>query len=190
MAETAKVKSSNGRLQFGGGRRNRVPAQMTALDIDGAVLRVAVGTRRGDRIEFNRIASTPLSIADDADRSDPAILGAAIRHGLNELGFKPGTVAIGVPRRESILRTVSLPDLSDDRELASMVRLQVGRDLPYRKEDAVIDFEPRRESESLAPAPSADADTAAAAPKIEALVAVAQTTVVEFYQKVCAAAGL
>lgn len=193
MAET-HTNSTVSRLRIAGGKRNRAPAHIAAVDIDGDSLRVAFGTRRGDRMDFSRVATAPLELPADADRSDPAVLGAAVGKALNGLGGKPGTIAMAVPRREAILRTVTLPDLGDDRELASMVQLQVGRDLPFRKEDAVIDFEVRPLSPgdaAQAKASEAEEDSAAPQPdKVEALVAVAQAEIVSFYQKVCDAAGV
>ena len=43
--------------------------------------------------------------------------------------------------------------VDDFRELASMVHLQVSKDLPFRKEDAVIDFRVRRQIPAAPAAP-------------------------------------
>jgi len=194
MAETDNKPASVIRVRFGRGARVRPPAQITALDVDGTTLRVATGARRGSRVEFTRVAAAPLALPENADTSDAAVLGKAIGAALETLRLKPGSVAMSIPREQVLLRTLSLPELDDVRELASMIRLQVGKDLPYRKEDAVIDFELRPLTTAPAPATSGEsnspAETAAPTPKSEALVAVAQQDVVQFYRDVCAAAEL
>jgi len=53
-------------------------------------------------------------------------MGRAIAKALNELKLKPGSVVMGVPRAQVVLRTLQLPVIEDVRELASMVHLQVG----------------------------------------------------------------
>ena len=56
-------------------------------------------------------------------------------------------MVIGVPRHSVILRTLSLPRIQDVRELASVVHMQIGKDLPFRQEEAVIDFKVRAQTE-------------------------------------------
>src|SRR5437899_2308685 len=98
-------------------QRPRVQGQVTALDVDGSTLRIVQATPRGDRISVTRIVAQRLEFAEDADRSDPNILGAAIARALGQLGLKPGPVVMGVPRAQVVLRTLTLPALDDVREL-------------------------------------------------------------------------
>jgi Tfp pilus assembly PilM family ATPase len=176
-------------------QRPRVQGQVTALDVDGATLRVVQATPHGNRIAVTRIVAQRLEFAPDADRSDANVLGTAIARALSQLGLKPGPVVMGVPRAQVVLRTLQLPALDDLRELASMVHFQVGRDLPFRMDEAVIDFKVRRK---IAPSPArvespprGDAPTAEPppAPKLEVLVAAMKREVVEFYQQVADIAG-
>ena len=113
-------------------QRARVQGEVTALDVDGATLRVVQAVPRGDGIAITRIAAQRLDFAEDADRSDPTVLGAAIARALDDLDVKPGAVVMGVSRAQVVLRTLTLPVLDDLRELASMVHFPVGRDLPFR----------------------------------------------------------
>src|SRR4030095_11985857 len=84
----------------------------------------------------------------------------------------------------------SLPASDNLGELASMVHLQIGKDLPFRKDDAVIDFRVRPQAQGAAPAENASSDQQPAVPKLEVLVAVAQLEVVNFYKGVADAAGV
>lgn len=176
-------------------RRNKAPSQVTALDIDGTTLRVVQTVVRGDRCEVTRMASARLALNPDANRTDPAQIGKAVAMALGSISLKPGSVVMGVPRAQVILRTLVLPVMTDVRELASMVHFQVGRDLPFRMEDAVIDFKVRRQI--VPPAPRVDPAIAAASadpvlptPKLEVLVAALKREVVEFYEQMAEFAGL
>lgn len=177
-------------------QRPRVQGQITALDVDGATLRVVQATPRGERISVTRIVAQRLEFAPDADRTDPNILGAAIARALDQLGLKPGPIVMGVPRAQVVLRTLTLPVLDDLRELASMVHFQVGKDLPFRMDEAVIDFKVRRRiTPSLprveaAPKPDPAVVEPVPPPKLEVLVAAVQRNVVEFYQQTAELAGL
>src|SRR5207253_1478086 len=121
------------------------PGPVTAIDIDGQTLRVVQGAPKGDGLAITKVASAKLDLAAEADRNDPTVMGRAIAKALNELKLKPGSVVMGVPRAQVVLRTLQLPVIEDVRELASMVHLQVGRDLPFRMDEAVVDFKVRRQ---------------------------------------------
>jgi Tfp pilus assembly PilM family ATPase len=172
--------------------RMRKAGHITALDIDGPMLRLVQADVRSDVPVITRVAAVPLNISAE-DRSDAESLGGAVRVALESARVKPGFVVMGVPRAQVILRTLSLPASDDLSELAAMVHLQIGKDLPFRKDDAVIDFRVRPQSQVApppAPAPDEAAPEPAAVPKLEALVAVAQREVVQFHRAVAAAAGL
>lgn len=168
--------------------RAKLPAQAAALDFDSRVLRVALPG-------LSRVAVAPLQLPADADRADAAVLGAALAKALDQLKLKPGPVVMGLPRAQVVLKTLLLPVIADVNELASVVHLQVGRDLPFRTADAVIDFQILRQVAPPAPKPDANAKPGAEAPaapppKLEVLVAVAKRDAVEFYQRVATAAGV
>lgn len=178
-------------------QRSKLPAQATALDIDGRSLRVVQPTTRGGQPAVSRVSVAPLNLPADTDRADAAVLGTALAKALDQLKLKPGPVVMGIPRAQVVLKTLLLPVIADVRELASVVHLQVGKDLPFRVADAVIDFQVHRQIAPPAPKPDANAkpgqppETAPAPPpKLEVLVAVAKREVVQFYQRAAEAAGL
>lgn len=168
--------------------RAKLPAQATALDYDSRSLRVV-------QPGLSRVAVAALNLPADADRTDAAVVGAAIAKALEQLKLKPGPVVMGLPRAQVVLKTLLLPVIADVSELASVVHLQVGRDLPFRVADAVVDFQVLRQITPPAPKPDANAKPGAEAPatpppKLEVLVAVARREVVDFYQRVATAAGV
>ncbi|MBM3847095.1 MAG: hypothetical protein FJ405_12530, partial [Verrucomicrobia bacterium] len=185
-------------LAFPGRRRPRVPSQVTALDLDGTMLRVVHAAPRGNRIEVVRIEAVRLDLASDADRSDPAIIGKAVARALQSLGLTAASVVMGIPRAQVILRTLLLPSIQDIRELASMVHLQIGRELPFRMEDAVIDFKVRRQvgggglrtEGALAGAGGDAPEDQAPPPKLEVLVAAVKREAVDFFVQISEEAGL
>jgi len=171
-------------------RSARAPGPVTAIDIDGSTLRVVQGGPKGDGLALTKVASAKLDFAADADRSDPATMGRAIAKALGELKLKPGAVVMGVPRAQVVLRTLQLPLIADVREVASMVHLQVARDLPFRMDEAVIDFKVRRQITPPAPAPTGDKIEALPAPKLEVLVAAVKFEVVEAWRQTAEMAGV
>jgi Tfp pilus assembly PilM family ATPase len=167
--------------------RAKLPAQATALDFDSRSLRVV-------QPGLTRVAVAPLNLPADADRTDAAVLGAALAKALEQLKLKPGPAVMGLPRAQVVLKTLLLPVIADTSELASVVHLQVGRDLPFRLADAVVDFQILRQITPPAPKPDASAkpgaEPPAAPPKLEVLVAVAKRETIAFYQRVADAAGV
>lgn len=177
-------------------RRARPPSQSTALVVEGQTLRVVQATSLGTRTSITRVAAAALETPLDADLSDPNVLGPAISRALLRLQIKPASVVMGVPRAQVVLRTLTLPVLDDIRELASMVHFQIGKDLPFRMDEAVIDFKVRRKllpPPRLEPDIKSDATTLEAAPlppKLEVLVTAVKRDLVESYEQTAAAAGL
>jgi Tfp pilus assembly PilM family ATPase len=178
-------------------RRARPPSQSTSLVVEGQTLRVVQATTSGGRTTITLVATAALELPSGADANDPNVLGPAISRALARLQLKPGAVVMGVPRAQVVLRTLTLPVLDDIRELASMVHFQVGKDLPFRMDEAVVDFKVRRKL--LPPAPraemetrpdSAALDTAPPPPKLEVLVAAVKREIVDACEQTAAAAGL
>ena len=176
-------------------RRPRPPAHATALDVDGRTLRVVQTSTRGGKPVASRILTAPLNLPADADRTDAALFGRALAAALEQLRCKPGPVVMGIPRAQVVLKTLLLPVITDVRELASVVHLQIGRDLPFRLADAAVDFKVHRQVSPPAPKPAPNAKppgepVPAPPPKLEVVVAVAKRDVVEFYERAAVAAGL
>ncbi len=186
------------RLPFKRQARTRTPAVVTALDIDGATLRVCQVTPRSPNPSIDRIASAALDFPPDANRADPAVLGAAVGRALAKLRIKPATVVLGIPRAQVVLRTLLLPPASNPGQLAGLVLFQASRDLPFPASDAVIDFQVRRTIQ-LPSRPSPPPGQSPPAPppppdgpetRVEVLVAAVKRDTVEFHRTLAENAGL
>lgn len=178
-------------------------AAATALEIDGTTLRVVEASRSGNAGRVDRVHTLPLELAADADRTDASVLGAAVGKALAKARIKPGPAVLGIGRSQVVLRTVVVPDTGLTGTIASLVRFQVARDLPFRLEEAVVDFRILRHLAARQPAEGeADATSkpgpAAATPgttpdtvdRVEVLVAVTRQESVEFLRRLAEAAGL
>ena len=113
-------------------RAAKAPAPTAVLDFDSRTLRVVLAGGA-------RVVAAPLAFATEADRVDPVALGGVLAKALEQLKLKPGPVVMGLPRAQVVLKTLLLPVIADVSELASVVHLQVGRDLPFRLADAVVE---------------------------------------------------
>lgn len=172
----------------------RSSGPVTAIDLDGKVLRVAQALRRGDQPEIVRLATQALERSVVPQDSDAEAAGQGIAQALDELKLKAKSAAMGLPRSQVFLRTLTLPAAGTVEELAAMVQFQISKDLPFRPDEAVIDFTVQR---ALAPAPTTQSDareasaiepeTSEAAAKLEVLTAVVKKDVVEHYLRVAAA---
>ncbi|HTI70214.1 MAG TPA: pilus assembly protein PilM [Candidatus Limnocylindria bacterium] len=173
-------------------RQARPPSTVTALDLDGLIVRVAQAT---DATTLKRVATGTLEVAADADRNDPAIMGAALGRTLSKLHIRASSVVMGIPRARVVLRTLIVPEMQKIPELTSIVHFQIAKDLPFRADEAIIDFKVGRRILPLADKPDSNAkatpaDSAVTGPRLEVLVAVVKRDVVEYYQKLAEAAGL
>lgn len=186
------------RLPFKRQARPRTPAVVTALDLDGPTLRVCQVTPRSPHPSVDRLASAPLDLPADANRSDPAVLGSAIARALARLRIKPVTVVLGIPRAQVVLRTLLLPQANHPGQLAGLVLFQAARDLPFPAADAVIDFQVRRTVQLPSrPSPPPGQPQPPSSPaqdgpetRVEILVAAVKRDTVEFHRQLAENAGL
>ena len=167
----------------------RGQASVVALELDGDRVRIAEGQRRGSRGDVSRVAVVPLGLAPDADREAPEVLGPALARALKEAGFRPSAVAMGVPRAQVLLRTLTVPAVGSPGELAALVHFQLGRDLPFPVDQAVIDFQVVREFTPETAAAGTPSAGGSEARRVEVLVAAVKRDVVEFHRRVAEAAG-
>ncbi len=161
---------------------------VVALDIEGDTLRVAQASSSG---RVSRVSSARLELAPDK-REDAAALGGAIKTALSTLRINPREAILSLPRAQVVLRPLQVPIVADIRELASIINFQISKDLPFRLEDAVIDFKVLRQVDA-APTESAPGSEKPAETnpekRLEVLVGAVRSDLVEFYRQVSTAAG-
>jgi Tfp pilus assembly PilM family ATPase len=160
---------------------------ITALDLDGDTLRVVHASGQGTNARITRIESASLEIPAEK-KDDPAIVGAAVKRALDTVKTRPKDVVLALPRGQVVLRPLQVPMVADVRELASIINFQIAKDLPFRIEDAIIDFKVLRAFE--APAQSATGEAMESQKRLDVLVGAVKSDVVQFYREVTRNAGL
>jgi Tfp pilus assembly PilM family ATPase len=170
----------------------RARKAVTALDLDGDILRVVAASASGKVPKITRIASTKIAW-DAAKKGNAASDGEAVRKALRALNIKPKEAALAVPRGQMVLRPLRLPLAADLQELAGLVNFQIARDLPFRLEDAAIDFKVLRLIDALrGPEPKTGESgevTEPGAQNLELIVGAVKTEVVQYYRNLAKAAG-
>ena len=155
---------------------------LAAADFDSRSLRLVVVDRIAGKPKISRMASFDLPKA--LDTTDAAALGEFLGASVRELGASRAALAMSLPRGKAVLKPLSLPAGTSDAEAPAMVRYQVAKELPFRTEEAVVDFvfeETHFDAESPAPEQTASRNV---------LVAAAGVPVVDFYRQVAWSARL
>lgn len=157
---------------------------ITAIDLDGDTLRVVHATGQGSNARVARLESAPIEVPADK-KDDPAIVGAALKRALEAIKSKPKEIVLALPRGQVVLRPLQVPMVADVRELASIVNFQIAKDLPFRVEDAIVDFKVLRALELPAAADSTEPQK-----RLDVLVGAVKSDIVQFYREVARVAGL
>ncbi len=76
------------------------------------------------------------------DPRDPTAIGEWVRATLDKAGVQGSRVVLAVPRGEVVLKRLKLPRGGGEADLASMVRLQMIRQLNFAVEGTAIDYAP------------------------------------------------
>lgn len=156
---------------------------IAAIDLDGDTLRVVQASGQGASARVNRIESAKLEIP--ADKKDHAeTVGAALKSALESVKSKPKEVVQALPRGQVVMRPLQVPMVADVRELASIINFQIAKDLPFRIEEAVVDFKVLRAIDVPATAEGE------AQKRLDVLVGAVKADVVQFHREVARIAGL
>jgi type IV pilus assembly protein PilM len=117
-------------------------AGVTGLDIQPGFV-AAVHARVNGSIVAERAAALPL--AGDVMRDGEVIDQEALAETLRELFGESGLgkrVRIGIANQRTVLRTLELPPVTDQKELAAAVAFQAQDQVPMPLNNAVLDFHP------------------------------------------------
>lgn len=156
---------------------------MIALDIDGDTLRMAQASGQGPGARITRFNSTKFDLPPDK-RDQPAALGEALKKALEAIKIKPKEAVIALPRGQVVLRPLQVPMVADVRELASIINFQISKDLPFRIEEAAVDFKVLRALELPAAAEGGEVQR-----RLDVLVGAVKADVVELYREAAKMAG-
>ena len=142
------------------------------LDWDPRSLRIVDANLSRSNVRVRHAVHVPIAVGVDV--RDASSMGQFIRQTLAEHRIRTKLAVVDVPREEVVLNRLSLPYGSTD-EMAAMVHIQIAKELPFSKEQAVIDFAVTREE---------GADTC------DVWVAAVRGNIVDHYQQVIESARL
>ena len=155
--------------------------RFAAVDFDSRRLRIVAAERVGDRTCIRSLWSE--SMPEGIDLADARAVGEFLGRTLRQLRLQRMAVVMNVPRGQAVLKSLSFPPGTREDELAAMVRYQVEKELPFRLEEAVIDFtvEGRHYDASSSPEQVKG---------ISVLVAAVRLPVLDYYRQIALAAGV
>lgn len=151
---------------------SRFSQNVVCINWDERSLRIVDAVLGRSEVRVRSAVHEPISA--DVNVSDASALGAFIRRVLGEHRIRTRRAIMDIPRQDTVLNMLKLPSGSRD-EMAAMVHMQVGKELPFSKDEAIIDFA------------SVDIEGDA---QCEVWVSAVRNPVIEHYRKVAAAAGL
>jgi type IV pilus assembly protein PilM len=127
-------------LNFNLGRRSGT--DVVGLDIQPGLV-AAVQARVNGSIVAERAAALPLppDTVREGDVVDEATLGESLRE-LFASGRLGKRVRVGVANQRTVMRTLELPPVTDQKELAAAVAFQAQDQVPMPLNNAVTDFHP------------------------------------------------
>jgi type IV pilus assembly protein PilM len=127
---------------LGGLARRSGGGEVVGLDIQPGFI-AAVQARVNGTIVAERAASVelPADTVRDGEVFDEALLSEAIRELFRDSGLGK-RVRVGVANQRTVLRTLELPPVTDQKELAAAVAFQAQDQVPMPLNNAVLDFHP------------------------------------------------
>lgn len=143
------------------------------IDWDERTLRIVDASLSRSGIKIRTAVQAP--VPDGVNTRDPVAMSDLVRRTLGENRIRTRRAVLDIPRQDVILNRMTLPPGSMD-ELTAMVHMQIGKDLPFPKDQAIIDF---------AIGPKARDDGT-----LDVWVAAIRPPVLERYQQVVEGAGL
>lgn len=115
----------------------RLPQKILCLDWDKRALRMVVSRDSGGKMQLEDAHSHRIPANVDID--DAQSMGAFIAQMQKRHRWHHKRVIVDVPRERAVINTITLPPTPLD-ELASAVRFQALKELPFPLDEAVIDY--------------------------------------------------
>ncbi len=167
-------------------RRTASPRRFVAVDFDARQLRVVHAERAGGGARVLKIAA--VSPPGGVDVRDPRQVGSLLGATLKDMRLRNAGVLMTVTRGEAVLKPVTLPPGTAEADLAGMVQFQVEKELPFRIEEAVVDFTVETHYDVGAAQSSAAEDVPDRG--VDVLVGAVRLGVVDHYRQIADAAGV
>ncbi len=168
--------------------------RFAAVDFDSTTLRVALAEPTSDGTRIGKLLSQPLP--EGLDVQDAKAFGRFLGKTLRGMGLSGAGIIMNVPRSQAVLKPLKLPPGTPEQEYASMVHFQVGKELPFPAEDAVIDFTVEshygimEDSIDHADQSESETETEPAPQPVDVLVSAVQMEVVDYYRQIAEFAGV
>lgn len=168
------------------GMKKLVPGlsrRFTAVDFDSRQIRIVHAEHVGGRMRVLKLHQ--LSMPPETDLSNAQMIGEILGRGIRELGLSGTGVLMSVARGQAVLKPLTLPASTPRHELPAMVQFQMEKELPFRPEEAVIDFTVAEHFDAVASAelsPSGDG--------VSLLVSAVRLPVVDYHRRIAEAAGI
>ena len=148
---------------------------IVCIDWDERSLRIVDASHTRTSVKIRKAVHVPL--AEGVNPREPASLGEFLKRTLAEHRIRTRRAIVDVPRQDAVFNLMSLPKGSLE-EMAMMVHVQAGKELPFPKDQAVIDFA------------LAGGDTGAESGMCDVWLAAIRIAVVDRYRQVVTGAGL
>ncbi len=163
--------------------------RFAAVDFDSRQLRVVLAEQAGGLVRVGKLASLPLP--EGLDVAHAEAFGFFLGRTLKDIGFRGAGVVMNVPRSQAVLKPLKLPPGTAGEELAGMVHYQVGKELAFPAQDAVIDFTHQSHYDAgREDWPGGEADQSGETEEVDVLAAAIRLSVVDYYRRVAEAAGV
>ncbi|HOD82651.1 MAG: Competence protein A [Planctomycetes bacterium ADurb.Bin126] len=160
-----------------------LPRRFTAVDFDSRQMRIVHAEHVGGRMRVLKLHQ--LAMPPETDLSNAQLVGQVLGKGIRDLGLSGTGVLMNVPRGQAVLKPLTLPAQTPRQELPAMVQFQMEKELPFRPEEAVIDFTMAEHFDAVA-----SAELSAAGAGVSLLVSAVRLPVVDYYRRVAEAAGV
>jgi Tfp pilus assembly PilM family ATPase len=170
--------------------KTTVPRHFVAIDFDNKSVQIVHALKTGKITRIEALYSSPMPA--DLDLSDAEATGKFLALTLKDFSKDTKTplgrcdVLMSVPRLQAVLKPLTLPPGTQFEEMASMVRFQVEKELPFSPEESVIDFTVTKHLDLT----DATNNGHAEASGVGVLVGAVSTDVVAHYRQIAEAAGV
>jgi len=161
-------------------RMARTSRRFVGIDFDSRRIHIVYAQRGPKGPEFLRLHT--VDVPAEVQVSDALSFGPFLHKALRKLHLASHPVVMNVPRSQAVLKPLTLPAGTVAAEVASMVRFQVDKELPFRSEDAVIDY-------TLAGG-HFGTEHSATTEGLNVLVAAVRLPAVDYYRQLAQTAGL
>jgi type IV pilus assembly protein PilM len=118
----------------------RAGKTLVGLDIEPGYIAAVQSSAGRTTVEKAAVAELPADVVRDGEVLDPGALAEVLKklfadHGLGS------RIRIGIANQQIVVRTLDLPPITDNKQLASAVRFQAQDNIPMPLDQAVLEYQ-------------------------------------------------